>query len=176
MTSTQPGGASEFPVTGGTGMEGLYALAQGGGATWKPEELPEIVRHLLDSPTGLDVPWEATMDEGKALGVGDHQESPTYRELFLSEHPDSEQLMRIKQFARAHWSHPQSFLPAPAAALLYYLSIGAARAAGYSGTSRLSGEALDRGLRWLEEEPWLEASMRSSIEKLRARVKARSSG
>jgi hypothetical protein len=80
----------------------------------------------------------------------------SFSDLFHHPAPPIELLELVKNFAKANLDHPESGLPGEIASALYYISIASALIHLDSRISQLPDSDLRRGLRWTEEQAWLD--------------------
>jgi hypothetical protein len=80
----------------------------------------------------------------------------SFDDLFHHPAPPIELLELVKDFAKANLDHPESGLPGEIAAALYYTSIAAALVRLDARISQLPDADLQRGLRSILEQAWLD--------------------
>lgn len=80
----------------------------------------------------------------------------SFADLFHHPAPSRELLELVKDFAKANLDHPESGLPAEITSALYYTSIAAALVHLDERISKLSDADLQNGLRWAQQQAWLD--------------------
>jgi len=120
---------------------------------WQRKELGAILRHQLDSPLTADL----AVEKGMSGSIR------TFGELLGHPDPPVRLLELLKDFAKAHCSHPRSSYPTEVMKAIYYASIEAALLRAGQRITRLSDEELSRGLAMLVDRPWLEERTRGLL-------------
>jgi hypothetical protein len=135
-------------------------MASGGehGRLWRADELAAMFRHQLSAPIMVDL---SGFDARAATRIRTLSEAQglilkSFADLFHHPAPAKELLELVKDFAKANLDHPESGLPDEIAAALYYLSIATALVRLDERISKLSDTDLRGGLRWTEQQAWLD--------------------
>jgi hypothetical protein len=136
----------------------LLATGEERAKLWRPDELAAIFRHQMSAPVLVDL---GTFDPRSARRLRTISEAQglllrSFNDLFHHPAPPVELLELVKDFAKANLDHPESGLPGEIAAALYYTSIAAALVRLDARISQLPDADLQRGLRWTQEQAWLD--------------------
>ena len=136
----------------------LMATGEERAKLWRPDELAAIFRHQMSAPMLVDL---GTFDSRTATRLRTLSEAQglllkSFADLFHHPAPLIELLALVKNFAKSNLDHPESGLPGEIASALYYTSIAAALVHLDSRISQLPDSDLRRGLRWTEEQAWLD--------------------
>lgn len=148
-------------------LERLFALALEHHPDYRPEELGAILRHQLSTSVEFDL---SSLDPGSqrllraAAACGEGGGIRTFRDLFCHPAPPIQLLQLTKNFAKGHLNHPESPLPPEIATVLYYTSIVTARVRLDRQISRLAAADLERGVRQVLSEQWLDPDLRDLLE------------
>jgi hypothetical protein len=90
--------------------------------TWRADDVPELLRHQLDTPLATDLL--------AAPSGGDSKSDPfagvTFGEVLADAQAPLDWLRRVKDFAKASDQPPSPALPPPVATVLYYAALIAA--------------------------------------------------
>jgi hypothetical protein len=146
----------------------LSALLASGGEharLWRPEELAAMLRHQMSAPMLVDLGgFDAqTATRLRTLSEAQGLLLKSFSDLFHHPAPPVELLELVKNFAKANLDHPESGLPGEIAAALYYTSIASALVQLDSRISQLPDADLQRGLRWTEQQSWLDEKTKSLL-------------
>jgi hypothetical protein len=87
----------------------------------------------------------------------------SFSDLFNHATPPLQLLQLVKDFAKANMDHPESGLPREIATALYYTSIAAALLRLDKRISQLPDADLQRGLRWAQEQRWLDEKTKGLV-------------
>lgn len=129
--------------------------------TWQPEELADILRHQLAAPLYLSL---GNFSAEVAQLV--HQSTPaldplvSMKQLLHMPQPPVLLLRLVKRFSKHCLSNPNNPLPAGIVMLLYYAAIGIARTRSGQVISDLPAVELQRGLRWVSNQAWIDEETR----------------
>jgi hypothetical protein len=88
----------------------------------------------------------------------------SFADLFNHPAPSLALLQLVKDFAKANRNHPESGLPREIATALYFASIAAALVRLDERISQLPDTELQRGLRWTQEQKWLDEKTRTLLD------------
>jgi hypothetical protein len=126
---------------------------------WRADELGSIFRHQLAAPIHVDLSGydPGTAARLKSLSSAQSLLLTSFSDLFHHPHPPVELLRLTKDFAKANMDHAESSLPSQVAAALYYASIAAALVRLDERISNLKDAQLAEGLRWAQNELWIDA-------------------
>ena len=125
---------------------------------WRPEELAAMFRHQMSAPVLMDLGSfdPRTAARLKTLSAAQGLLLSSFADLFNHPAPPIQLLQLVKDFAKANMDHPESGLPREIAAALYYASIAAALVRLDTRISQLADADLQSGLRWTQEQAWLD--------------------
>jgi len=127
---------------------------------WEPFELGAIFDHLWSAPVEYELEgWISDTEPPEAPAGTGHENWPRcYGELFRDPSPPLQLLIMVKEFAKAHFDHPDSPLPREIALVLYSLCIYAALVRlGIRITSLEDASLLEAG-EWLLVQDWVDHS------------------
>ncbi len=124
-------------------MESLFDLTEPT-ADWAEADLAAMLRHQLAQPLEPDGPT-----------MGELLESPT---------PSVESLQSLKRLAKIRRAQRDAGMPQDLWRVIYFASIAAALRSG-SRISDLTPGELRQGFQWTLARPWLDASIRSLLER-----------
>jgi hypothetical protein len=135
-------------------------------ALWQAEELTVIWQHQLSASIefdlgGLEEPLRAKLN---SLTTPEGSPVRTFADLLQHSHPPPELLEGVKQFAKAHSSHPGSLLPREISMALYYVAIAAALLRHGQRISSLDNTTLKEGLQRVAAFPWLDENCRKLLD------------
>lgn len=135
---------------------------------WETAELEAILQHQLAAPLApdLSVVDPAVRSRIREWGEAAGQPLSTFRDLFQHPRPPVELLELTKRFAKQCRNHPEHPLPEEVATVLYFLALAVALAKCGSRISKLSDAALREGIAWALEQPWLDESVRKTLQGL----------
>jgi len=130
---------------------------------WQPDELAAVLRHQLSAPVEFDL---ASMTPGerarlKTLAASRGLLVRSFKDLLHHPNPPIELLKMTKEFARANREHPDAFLPAEIATVLYFGSIAAAMTRCRECITELDEPALRKGFSWVLEQQWVDEPTRA---------------
>jgi hypothetical protein len=132
---------------------------------WGADELAALFRHQMSAPVLVDLgsfdPRTAT--QLKTLAEAQGLLLSSFADLFNHATPPLPLLQLVKDFAKANMDHPESGLPREIATALYYISIAAALLRLDKRISQLPDADLQRGLRWAQEQRWLDEKTKALI-------------
>ena len=139
-------------------LAALMATGEERARLWRADELASIFRHQMSAPVLVDL---GTFDPRTATRLRILSEAQglllrSFDDLFHHPAPPIELLVLVKDFAKANLDHPESGLPGEIAAALYYTSIAAALVRLDARISQLPDADLQRGLRSILEQAWLD--------------------
>lgn len=78
----------------------------------------------------------------------------TFLELLRAPDAPLDQLILLKNFAKANLNHPENELPRPIFTVIYYASIAAALSRHGKKITQLENAELKNGLQWGAQLPW----------------------
>lgn len=140
----------------------------GGGASWSAAELGAVLRDQLDAQ--WDMEWIAAANSGPKRHVS-HGSVESFRSmanLFSAPHPPVLLLKQAKEFAKANYAHPESFVPPEVSLVLYFAAIAAAEVRCRKRISRLDAKALRSGFEWALGRSWLDNRLKELISRAKA--------
>jgi len=147
-------------------LSALLRLDREPAALWQESELAAILQHQFVSPLEFDL---ASFDAAASRRC--FQRTPAWRArsfgaLFHEPATDLDLLELVKEFAKA--SATEHALPAPVAAVLYLLSIGAALVHCRGRITELRDDQLREKIDWAVTQPWLDKESRRLLEQAAA--------
>jgi hypothetical protein len=147
-------------------MAALMASGDEHGALWRADELAALFRHQLAAPVLMDLGSfdPRTANQLKTLASAQGLLLSSFADLFNHTTPPLALLQLVKDFAKANMDHPESGLPSEIATALYYASIASALLHLNTRISQLSDADLQRGLRWAQEQSWLDDKTRALLD------------
>lgn len=141
----------------------LLACDSGTASSWDDADLHAMLCHQLNA----DVEFDLTHFGGVAretlassIAAGREQGLGTFGDLLMAPNPSLESLEMIRRFAKRFRTGPSGGLPEEIATVLYYAAIAAARARLGVSISKLTDAAMEDGLRWGCQLPWLTESLK----------------
>lgn len=137
--------------------------ARGPGLGWGPDDLAAILRHRLETHSGLGATPGSSADSSGAVTSSRGSRDASLGELFRQEQPAREELLRVKDWARATLLERDPVLPPEVSTLLFYAAVagGLVRSGErLAGPDELDDAALLRGLRWAAAQSWADESSR----------------
>ncbi len=143
----------------------LIEITETNKAEWQPEDLEAIFRHQLMSP--LEVPSSESSTssvDSVTIHAREKNRPKTFFDLFHHPSPPIQLLEGAKNFAKANWEHPESFLPHDVALALYYTSIATALVRFRKRITRLADTQLKAGFTWALDQAWVSESTRILFE------------
>jgi hypothetical protein len=148
-------------------LASLLATGEERTKLWRADELAAIFRHQMAAPVLVDL---GTFDPQTATRIRIQSEAQglllkSFADLFHHPAPPIELLESIKDFAKANLDHPESALPDEIATTLYYSSIATALVRLDKRITQLPDADLQRGLRWVMDQAWLDAPTRELLGK-----------
>jgi hypothetical protein len=149
----------------------------GDSSLWPSEELGNILRHQLEAPLVFDLgriapDWQRMqrlLDEGSE---GGERPLNCFGDLFRHPRPPIELLQLTKEFAKGSRVDPDCPLPIEIATFLYYATLASSLVHHHHRMTRMDNDALRCGLRWVLEQPWIEADIRILFQEAVARIDA----
>jgi hypothetical protein len=130
---------------------------------WRPEELAAILRHQLSVPLEGGCPDFCAEEDRPVPIVAADTSLGSLGDLFRSPSPPIELIERVKRFAKACRTRPDSPLPDEIATVLYLLAIVVARTKCGRSISQLDDAALQTSLAWALHQPWLDKATRQLL-------------
>ena len=127
----------------GARMESLFDLTEPT-ADWAEADLAAMLRHQLAQPLEPD--------------------GPAMRDLLEAPTPSVESLQSLKRLAKIRRAQRDAAVPQDLWRVIYFASIAAALRSG-SRISDLTPGELRQGFQWTLARPWLDASIRSLLER-----------
>jgi hypothetical protein len=133
---------------------------------WRADELAALFRHQMSAPVLMDLGSfdPRTASQLKTLATAQGLLLSSFADLFNHPTPPLQLLQLVKDFAKANMDHPESGLPREIATTLYFTSIAAALLRLDKRISQLPDAELQRGLRWTQEQKWLDEKTKALVE------------
>jgi len=133
---------------------------------WRADELAALFRHQMSAPVLMDLGSfdPRTASQLKTLATAQGLLLSSFADLFNHPAPPLALLQLVKDFAKANMDHPESGLPREIATTLYFTSIAAALLRLDKRISQLPDAELQRGLRWAQDQKWLDEKTRAVLE------------
>jgi len=130
---------------------------------WQPDELAAVLRHQLSAPIEFDLDSMTPGERArlKTLAASRGLLVRSFKDLLHHPNPPIELLRMTKEFARANREHPDAFLPAEIATVLYFGSIAAAMTRCHALITELDETALRKGFSWVLEQQWVDEPTRA---------------
>jgi hypothetical protein len=125
---------------------------------WATDELAALFHHQLSATAKIAPGTEAA--------------TRTVGELLADPNPAVEQLVELKDFAKANASHHDSVLPSDLAKVLYYLAIAAALVRTGRRITSMSDPELATSLRWAGSQPFVTEPFRRLLADAQAAITA----
>lgn len=146
-------------------LAALMATSEERARLWRPEDLAAMFRHQMSAPMLLDLGGfdDRTAKKLRTLSDAHGLLLKSFGDLFHHPSPPVELLELIKNFAKANLDHPESGLPGEIASVLYYASIASALVHLDSRISQLPNADLERGLRSVAGQPWLDEKTKALL-------------
>ncbi|HUC83601.1 MAG TPA: hypothetical protein VL970_00300 [Candidatus Acidoferrales bacterium] len=146
-------------------LSALMATSDESGALWRADELAALFRHQMSAPMLMDLGSfdPRTAERLKTLASAQGLLLSSFSDLFNHSTPPLQLLQLVKDFAKANMDHPESGLPSEIATVLYYASIASALLRLDARISQLPDADLVRGLRWAQEQSWLDDKTRALL-------------
>lgn len=144
----------------------LFSPSDDPQALWNPHELKAIWQHQLAAAVefdlgGLSEPLAAQL---RSLPTSGGSAGKTFADLLFHSAPPPALLELVKEFAKAHSTHPGSLLPREISMALYYAAIAAALVRCSRRISSLTDGTLREGLQQVSRFAWLDEQTRSLIQ------------
>lgn len=132
---------------------------------WTDDECGAIFRHQVRTPITFELSCldPADVDKVRQLAAARDLMLKSFQDLFHHPNPPVALLRITKDFTKASSLHPASGLPGDVAKTLYILSIAVARLRCGVMISELDERALEKGIRWAIQRPWLDEASRSLL-------------
>jgi hypothetical protein len=132
---------------------------------WTADECGAIFRHQIQTPIQFELSGLDSADAAKVrhLAAARDLMLKSFRDLFHHPEPPLVLLRITKDFAKASSYHPASGLPEDVAKTLYILSIAVARLRCGVMISELDEPALEKGVRWAIQRPWIDDASRQLL-------------
>ena len=133
---------------------------------WGANELAALFRHQMSAPMLMDLGSfdPRTAEQLKTLAAAQGLLLSSFADLFNHSTPPLPLLQMVKDFAKANMDHPESGLPREIATTLYYSSIAAALLRLDARISQLPDADLQRGLRKVQEQKWLDVPTKALLD------------
>jgi hypothetical protein len=133
---------------------------------WGANELAALFRHQMSAPMLMDLGSfdPRTAEQLKTIAAAQGLLLSSFADLFNHAAPPLPLLQMVKDFAKANMDHPESGLPREIATALYYSSIAAALLRLDARISQLPDADLQRGLRKVHEQKWLDAQTKALLD------------
>jgi hypothetical protein len=130
---------------------------------WPESDLRAMLEHLLIAPLPLALGIRPGHVESLLKGAN-LAATFSLGDLFEEANPPVSLLRLVKDIFKTGANDPCSSLPGDLLLLLYYAVVALARVRGVGGVSSIKSEALDRGLRWGSDRPWVTAPLKSLLQ------------
>ena len=132
---------------------------------WQIDDLRRMLKHQLAAPLQLSL-GVLSVEVAHRLRAANPPVQPmlSMGQLFELERPPLELLKLVKRFAKLCRDDAENALPSELVMLMYYASIAVAMTRLGTSISNLSDTALNRGLRWLAQQRWVDESTRGILE------------
>lgn len=155
---SEPDSSSALLKSRANKLAALMASGEEHSHLWRADELASIFRHQLSAPILVDLGGFDPRTATRLRTLSDAQGLllKSFADLFHHPAPAKELLEAVKNFAKANMDHPESGLPTEIASALYYTSIAAALVHLDARISKLSDTDLQNGLRWAQQQSWLD--------------------
>lgn len=146
-------------------LAALMSTSDESSPLWRADELAALFRHQMSAPVLMDLGSfdPRTAEQLKTLTAAQGLLLSSFADLFGHPVPPRSLLELVKDFAKANRDHPESGLPREIATALYYTSIAAALVRLDARISQLPDAELQRGLRWTQEQRWLDEKTRTLL-------------
>jgi hypothetical protein len=133
---------------------------------WQVDDLRRMLKHLLAVPLQLSLGVLSVEVAHRLRAVNPPvQQLLSMGQLFELDRPPLELLKLVKRFAKLCRDDAENALPSELVMLMYYASIAVAMTRLGASISNLSDTALNRGLRWLAHQPWVDEPTRGILER-----------
>lgn len=138
-------------------LAALMATSDERGQLWRADELAALFKHQMSAPMLMDLGSFDPRLAGqlKTLAAAQGLLLSSFADLFHHPAPPVQLLQLVKDFAKANMDH-ESGLPREIAMALYYSSIATALLRLDTRISQLPDADLQRGLRRVLEQSWLD--------------------
>ena len=125
---------------------------------WSEQDFSAILRHQLGTPIDVELGSLATPTAAKVRLVCEshHLLLKSISDVIAHPNPPAELLELLKDFAKTMLEHPDSAIPRPVAAVLYWLAIAAGLKCLGKRLTSLSDEKLAEGIRWALGRAWVQ--------------------
>lgn len=143
----------------------LFERADDPQTLWRSDEMRAIWRHQLNADLEFDLGGlsETSAAQLASLATSADSHARTFGDVLFHPTPPLPLLELVKEFAKAHSTHPQSLLPREIAMALYCAAIAAALVRWNRRITSLPDDTLRAGLRQLSRFPWLEENTRALV-------------
>jgi hypothetical protein len=171
MTSFSPADLPEHAARWGRVLEEFDRK----GAVWDPSELGAVLQHQLAAPVEFAPlePPAPPAEPAKSSPPPAPAAAPpgirSFGELLCHPRPPLPLLVQLKEFAKVNRGHPQSALPEPLCAVLYFAAIAAARVRLGADITKMDRADLQAGLQWCLHLDWLDSATRELLIQAAAR-------
>jgi len=157
--STAPPNSAPRPRNG---LAALSSFDAADDAAWSDADLRALLRHQLATPIQVDLRGLCALERERTVAVLDTGGVllKSFGNLFAHPHPPVAMLRLIKDYAKVAGTGPHARLPGAVATVLYFLAISAALVKCQTRITRLSDEALRKGLEWCLSQPWVDDESR----------------
>ena len=136
---------------------------------WQGEDFGTILGYQLSTPLLDDLAYMPRVD---AQGISDlaHNARPpirTYRDVFNHPDPPLGLIHQVKSFSKFVHDHPDQLLPKPVASMMYYAALSAGLVKHHQRLTTLDDAALQKGIRWALDQPWIDPNLQPLFEQAR---------
>jgi hypothetical protein len=147
-------------------LAALMSTSDESSPLWRADELAALFRHQMSAPVLMDLGSfdPRTAEQLETLTAAQGLLLSSFADLFDHPAPPLALLQLVKDFAKANRDHPESGLPREIATALYFASIAAALVRLDKRISQLPEAELQRGLRWTQEQRWLDEKTRALLD------------
>jgi len=136
---------------------------------WRDDDLAAMFRHQLATPLEFDLGQQMpqVLRDLRTSAEGAAAACRTFRQILLDDAtgvvtPDAV-LEAIKNYGKSLGRHRDSVVPREIGKLLYFCAIAAARVRSGTQISDLPSPALESGLRWAMQQPWIDDPSRQLL-------------
>ena len=146
-------------------LAGLIERGEDPQDLWRTDELRAIWKHQLATALTFDLGpiGEVSADSPSASTTAGEVPAKTFGDLFRLQAPPLALLELVKQFGKAHATHPESLLPRDISMALYYGAIAAALVRCGRRISSLNNDTLRLGMQRTAQFDWLDDETRALL-------------
>jgi len=136
----------------------LFNLDDSAEQLWTEADFGAILRHQLGTPIQVELGSLTAPAAAKVrLACDSHQLLlKSISDVIAHPNPPAELLELLKDFAKTMLEHPDSAIPRPVAAVLYWLAIATGLVRLHKRLTSLSDENLSEGIEWAMARSWVQ--------------------